>query len=631
MDLDGYERARACELCRVSKVRCEQPDRSRPCKRCAKGQRVCVPATRSQPTKSLPVQSQLSVLEERVCGLLALCQQEQRREAGEVVGWRSQRGYQQRAGPFQAPKNTNTTAFVETGMAQIVDHAEADRLFHCYCTDLAVCFPAVVFGRAVSAAQVRLSSPLLFLAVIATAARAMCSVDIQARLRVLVFSVLDSCMGNSEEYTVELLQTVVLLALWYIPAPHDTTSFEHLCYEAQHLEAGRAWLATYYLETMVSMRLPSPRPLRSNGHAEECMGMLTSSPLAQPGDATLVYYLGLQQITLDCALRLQPPSQITSPGEIHDILSQCNQAIEAQSTLRQYDGNFTSTQKAIASILYHACRVCIYEAAINHTRLAKNQRSDETQHAPCLFSSPEQSLMECLESAHNVISAFTLLPQRDIQVLPTVVLLRVIHATVVLVKIIISVSKSCSIGCHATRTQEMRVDHALDEMILTMTGCQPAWPATKWTRILLGLRRRLRESQRSLVLMQSQSPPKDYNPCWARVSSSPSASASTSTSSATLSSFGLPSWDISSPLSSFPLFHESSLLEENSLDPSALTTNCVLQGNQEASISLPQEDPSTLSPSDLAMATLLTDCLSARTLDADLSMLDTSFAGSGVE
>ena len=75
LDEDGSGRARVCEPCRRSKVKCEQQDPTRPCKRCAKSWRVCIPASRSQPpSKPSPPHSQLKMLEDRVHRLITICE-----------------------------------------------------------------------------------------------------------------------------------------------------------------------------------------------------------------------------------------------------------------------------------------------------------------------------------------------------------------------------------------------------------------------------------------------------------------------------------------------------------------------------------------------------------------------------
>lgn len=127
-------------------------------------------------------------------------------------------------------------------------------------------FPAVVFAPGVTDAQVRLSTPTVFLAAITAAAKVKCSIEIHARLRELLFHILEPCLMGTTKYTLELLQAIVITGLWYTPVHRETMSLEQLCHtasdiatflrqgtpywsgtEIQHLEARRAWLASYYL------------------------------------------------------------------------------------------------------------------------------------------------------------------------------------------------------------------------------------------------------------------------------------------------------------------------------------------------------------------------------------------------
>lgn len=198
---------------------------------------------------------------------------------------------------------------------------------------------------------------------------------------------------------------------------------------------------------------------------------------------------------------------------------------------------------SIASILYHTCRTCVYDAAVEFSN-----GMEENTDLHCLSSSSEGTcLSQSLQSTHDVISRFTSLMPRVIQSIPTVILLQVMHSTVVMVTVLISVSKHCSLGCHVIRRHGMRVDQALDAMFEVMAGWRSTWPATKWIHTLLHLRKRLRESQEDLIRAQSLET-ESRDPCWFKISPN------------ITSPFSLSAWELSPP-SSFSLLHK-----QNSID-----------------------------------------------------------------
>ena len=188
----------------------------------------------------------------------------------------------------------------------------------------------------------------------------------------------------------------------------------------------------------------------------------------------------------------------------------------------------------------------MYEAAVDFSNGLEENTDSIDLH--CMSSSPQGTyLSDSLQSTHDVISRFTSLTPRVIQSIPTVILLQVMHATVVMVTVLISVSKRCSLGCHVTRRHELRVDQALDAMIEVMAGWRSTWPATKWTHTLLHLRKRLRESQGDLISAQSLGGG-SRDPCWFKMSPD------------IMSPFSLSTWELSSP-SSFPLCQNQTFIE----------------------------------------------------------------------
>ncbi|GMF73091.1 unnamed protein product [Aspergillus oryzae] len=80
---------------------------------------------------------------------------------------------------------------------------------------MAPTFPAVVFPPGTTAADVRKDNPILLLAILDVASSGFCELEIQRRLRKLVVQTYVHCMLRSDQYTLGLLQALIVSATWY--------------------------------------------------------------------------------------------------------------------------------------------------------------------------------------------------------------------------------------------------------------------------------------------------------------------------------------------------------------------------------------------------------------------------------
>ena len=112
--------------------------------------------------------------------------------------------------------------------------------------------------------------------------------------------------------------------------------------------------------------------------------------------------------------------------------------------------------------------------------------------APLRTSLP---LSECVESAYNVVSVFTSLDLQTIRCLPTIFLIRVIHAIVFLVNFDTGTGLNQIPRYTSPSRNDSRVEHQLDDMIEIMASWGSDWPACRLIQILTRLRRQLRNNQ----------------------------------------------------------------------------------------------------------------------------------------
>ncbi|KAI9743548.1 MAG: hypothetical protein M1818_002862 [Claussenomyces sp. TS43310] len=431
-------------------------------------------------------------------------------------------------------------AFIRNGISQIISARTANAIVDRYCIELSANFPAVAFDPATSATEVCSTKLVLFLAILAAGSGGVCDIDTQKRLRRLLTRVLTHCLHNQTEYTLELVQAFILSALWHAPSEpiqgEESMDIEQLSHSAAHigthiglgkrsmtanrdfparryeqhlqnvksfqiddLEARRTWLGCYYICANVSMPSQQPSLLCWNQYMDECIEALETSPLALPSDKQFCKHVRIQHATDEhsrnvLASHFFRPGSISRPDTDKILGSFQRQLTTVDESTLSNAGN------GIERLLYHSSTLYLHEvvAAIHHNADGIGSGVEDTQGATSRQLCAElltSSSPGCRESAHTVISIFTSLDLRDIRAMPTIFLIRVIHAITVLVTCGVSTDSDCDSGSTSPGSEYSRVEHQLDDMIDLMATWGSDWPACKLIRILIKLRRRLRQNQ----------------------------------------------------------------------------------------------------------------------------------------
>lgn len=129
--------------------------------------------------------------------------------------------------------------FVEKSITQIVSNPTAVAICQRYSAELAENVPAVIIHPSVSVPEIRSNKPILFLAILAVASGCVCDIDTQRRLRALISIVLSHCYLKDSEYTIELVQASIVLALWHTPSEpsqgQDAMDMEQLSHAAANI------------------------------------------------------------------------------------------------------------------------------------------------------------------------------------------------------------------------------------------------------------------------------------------------------------------------------------------------------------------------------------------------------------
>jgi len=225
----------------------------------------------------------------------------------------------------------------------------AIELFQRYTDRMCQHLPAVVFSEGTTAAEVRKSKPILFLAIMAAA-----SAEIPATQRVLVKETMQMFAEKIVvvgEKSLELVQALHVSVIWYWPPEHfEELKFYQLVHMAavmaidiglgrrkpgrnrRHIpytwrdhpfkkhpppdpgsvEARRTWLTCYFLTTNTAMALHRPNLVRWTSFMTESVDLLETSPDAAPSDKYLCHLVWTHRMAEDVGVQfaMDDPSAV---------------------------------------------------------------------------------------------------------------------------------------------------------------------------------------------------------------------------------------------------------------------------------------------------------------------------------
>jgi hypothetical protein len=102
---------------------------------------------------------------------------------------------------------------------QVLSSDLAATIFNRYVTDMVQHFPAVVFPPGTTAAEIRKTKPILFLAILAAAA-GLSHPDLQRTMVKELMKIMAERIFMNGEKSLELVQALHVSALWYYPPEH---------------------------------------------------------------------------------------------------------------------------------------------------------------------------------------------------------------------------------------------------------------------------------------------------------------------------------------------------------------------------------------------------------------------------
>ena len=238
--------------------------------------------------------------------------------------------------------------------------ALVEQLFARYTNQMCHHLPGVVFPPGMTAAELRETKPILFLAVMAAASSEMPNLQRALTSELMqVFAEKIIVRGNK---SLELVQALQVSVIWYFPPEnyeelkfyqlvhfaavmaidiglgqkkHVTGGFrKHIRQAFQDasphrqapldpttIEARRAWLACYFLATNTAMALHRPNLIRWTPFMAECIDVLESSPDAAPTDKFLCQLVWTHKLAEEVGVQFSMDDPASTPN-IADLRTQ---------------------------------------------------------------------------------------------------------------------------------------------------------------------------------------------------------------------------------------------------------------------------------------------------------------------
>ncbi|KAK4128961.1 hypothetical protein N657DRAFT_608884 [Parathielavia appendiculata] len=520
------KKPRACESCRALKVRCDFPAdpadpaaaAALPCRRCAKTKRKCVV---TQPTRKRQrkTDTRVAELEKKIDALtasLVASRGAAAAAAAAVMG--------PGAGSPTTPAVAGTGGRSGSGSRNwerenegdgegegaryrgLLTMAQASELLARYTNKMCPHLPAVVFPSCMTAAELRASKPVLFLAVITAASGEMPALQ-QILTKELMQVLADRIIVRGNK-SLELVQAVQVAVIWYWPpdrfeelkfyqlvhiaavmaielglgrktpawggfkrhighAWRDHPLRKHPPPDPTSVEARRAWLTCYFMATNTAIALHRPNLIRWTPFVTESMDVLKTSPDAAPTDKYLCHLVWTHKLAEDIAIQFSMDDPASTPNLAEPRTQHVLKGFERE--LERYRESIPNElQKPTLQMSLNVISLYMHEVTIqgdpsDDCRLGV---TDSPFGYDIPLSAPHISaLSACLEAIDGIIGVFISLDVPTVRCLPGFNLVRVAYAIVVLIKIYFAASSPKSDLGNIISKDEMKVEQYLDNLL----------------------------------------------------------------------------------------------------------------------------------------------------------------------
>ncbi|KAH6876583.1 hypothetical protein B0T10DRAFT_610302 [Thelonectria olida] len=515
---------RACESCRLLKVRCRpgvgDASASRPCERCAASGRECL---YSAPRRTRRKRTDVRVrqLEQEMATLTGLLRTQQQSVQHQDVSAPPSLRHDQRQ-PCTPSTLSTTPSLLPSALHDpivlgLLSVQEAARLFQLYTEKLAPQRPFVVFPPTTNAHHIRATQPTLFLAVLAAAA-ATRDEALGMQLNDMIFTVYADKIMLQGEKSLELVKAILITTNWYCPL----NTYERLkFYQFVHIAATmcvdiglgesftnshpndapgglldccRALLACYVCCSSISLNFHRPNMFPFTHRMSECLATIESSSTSLV-DTQVAAWAKLQMIVDDDsaqALRLRDNMSVDlSKPDVHASLQECSNKLQMWKL-----GIPAQTINGPLLIQYHAVTCLVNEVGLHL------EYSPDDFKPPYAIFEPNKNIREpslavlspahlgciinCVSAAQGLCDIFISMSTDYIQCFPVAIYARLNYALVILVKTSVSILSPNGALRGIMALEMTRMDHYLGEVTrkLAVVAANNCRLATKWLEVI---------------------------------------------------------------------------------------------------------------------------------------------------
>ncbi|KAE8152199.1 hypothetical protein BDV25DRAFT_128204 [Aspergillus avenaceus] len=530
---------RACQACHISKVRCEPASEGVSCVRCQKACRPCIPSEQTRKVRP-QLNDRIAEIQSRIDMMISSSTSKPESSGRRLSDWagnnsaptiqQSHKGATIQTLPASGHRESvglkaNMQALLDKTVDPYLDRSTVEIIFNRYVTGMAPTFPVVVFPRGTTGADIRKNNPILLLAILDVASSGFCDIEVQRRLRKLIVQTYVHCMLRSDQYTLDLLQALIVSATWYRSIEPLKPGEQMDIYQISHtaanmalimrlgeslsvnpveasiisregqprsthadcLAARRIWLGCHYICSNTAMSLQAPNVMRWTHCMDKCLKILETSPEALPSDIQLCHQVRLQHITEETSMQHTLKDTLASArartSRVQESQAFSHQLINWRNSIPGGHWNGSLELSYHFSILYLQ-EVAFSAASRNANRMAATAVDAQ---GPFMITIPYHAFLKCVEAVDNIFRVFTSMDMTTIRAMPAMHLVRMIYSVLVMVKLHFAAGGSPNKDSQL-QVDQLEASQRLDCMIQLFAGWGPLWPATKLTTVFRKIR-----------------------------------------------------------------------------------------------------------------------------------------------
>ncbi|CAD0095228.1 unnamed protein product, partial [Aureobasidium mustum] len=546
---EGQRQTRACQTCRVSKVRCSKPDDGSSCARCSKAGRPCVPFEESNKRQKRLDTRSIDDFEARLSALAHILQHRGVDTSAIQINTTERTD---ELDPLPAPTLLDAertavfphsspigmyAAQIEPSIHDIIDDETTSMIFDHFRTNMLKHLPFVAFPSDVVATEIRQTASILLLAILDAAGDGYYDMETSCRLRRRLTEVYSAYFHENSADGIIMLQAQIISVLWNRdPEPSQAGSqlnvfqLSHtaanmatgmglesrlknwswnksLPYQSDHfrgatseyqfstLEVRRLWLACYYICSKYLFHISPDYHILTWRSAS----LATQTPSLVPWSRQMDECL---EVLSSSPAALASDKVLCAHVRLQHILEETETQLSSSYGQVAIDVAYRVAERQLAewAKTLHAWNdslklsqqfvtLYIHELAMTKTSLANHTPANDEY---AVIVSPSE-FSDCLAVTQNSLDFFLCLDIPLIRTLPTSYLVQVTHTTLVLVKLHLAAARLSNHRDAAQKISETGTDAFLRRLLTKFSGWGPLWPAQKLVETFRRLRELLRQ------------------------------------------------------------------------------------------------------------------------------------------